>query len=572
MTTAPGTATEAERTAGGELGPGRGAAAEPAAGPGPQPPRDLARRAGRGFVWQVGFTLTAKAFSTVGNIALAWLLMPGDFGLVAMTWTVVSVAGLVQDLRAQDVLVQRQARLRRWATPAFWMALLAGLAGMVVAIAAVPLATRIYNEPRLGGMVAVLSLMLPLRALLIVPQANLAARLRFRTDAVIHGSTTMLTMLLSIVLAAAGLGPYALVVPVPLVLAAQAAVMWSVAPVRIRPRPQLRRWRFLIGDVGYSWGVSALIVLILQADYIALSVYHSAAVVGLYFLAFNLSTQVFSLLVTNLMNVLLPSLSLLGHDRERQTRGYLEASRLVMAVGLPACLGLAAIAEPLVSIAYPDDYAGVAPLLAALAIGIGLYLPAGPAISMMKAQGRFRALFLAFLVNAAVMAPLLLWAAGSHDSRSAAVWVACAAAAVYGVFGPLFVVITTAGSIAPLLALRRVYAGAMLASLVAIGTGLAASLAVPPEGGSAVLPGPGALPGPLPEGAGPIPGGPGVWSDVMRLAVIVLVAVPLYLVFVRWISPGLWSSLLLRVRTTPLLGDGRAAGSDDEEKLMAAGA
>jgi O-antigen/teichoic acid export membrane protein len=487
-------------------------------------PHDLGHRAGRGFVWQVGFTIGAKVFSTIGQIALAWFLVPNDFGLVAMTWTVLALAGLVQNIGVQDVLVQRHAHLRRWANPGFWMALSASILAMVMANAAIPLALRLYDEPKLAGMIAVLSLSLPLRALLVLPRARLSSSLRFRTDATIMGAAAIATMFVSIVLAAAGCGAYSMIVSVPLVLAVQVIVVWFVAPVHIKGRPQLRRWRFLLGDTGYSWGVMALIAVILQAGYIVLSLFGSTDALGLYFIAFNLSTQVFTLLIGNLMVVLLPSLSLLGRDPQRQTRAFLEATRLVMAVGLPACLLLAAVADPMVSVLYRDEYAGLAPLLAALAIGMSLYLPAGPSLSMMKAQGRFRTVFLTFAVNAALLITLLVWAAISSSEQDAATWVAIITAAVYGLFGPVFLAVALWGR-APLTgSLGRVYAAPLLASVVSIGAGLLVAMAIPER----------------------------PWSDVARLCAIPVVTAPLYGLLLRSLDGALWSSLLARLRMTQL--------------------
>src|SRR5438270_838862 len=85
----------------------------------PIPPHaELGRHAAAGFVWVMVQTLGSKVATVVGQFVLAWLLAPEDFGRVGITYTVCSIANILQQSGAREILVQRQARLRRWVVPA----------------------------------------------------------------------------------------------------------------------------------------------------------------------------------------------------------------------------------------------------------------------------------------------------------------------------------------------------------------------------------------------------------------------------------------------------------------------
>src|SRR5687767_2987251 len=86
-----------------------------------QAPADLGHRAARGMVWLIGQTVGVKLVSMIANVILARFLAPDDAGLVAMAYTVLAIAGVVQFVGMQDVLVQRQSRIRLWINPAFWL-------------------------------------------------------------------------------------------------------------------------------------------------------------------------------------------------------------------------------------------------------------------------------------------------------------------------------------------------------------------------------------------------------------------------------------------------------------------
>jgi len=488
-------------------------------------PHDLGRRCLVGENIRETSGIAAKVFSTVGQVILARLLAPGDFGLLGMTWTVLALASLVQNLGVQDVLVARQDRLRRWANPAFWMALTAGVAGMIVANLASPIAVRVYGEARLVPLIAILALSLPLRAAMVLPQARLAATLRFRTDATINAAAIALQISLSILLASLGWGAYALVVPVPVTLAAQAAAMWALAPMPVRWRPQFRRWRFLVGDTGSSWIMATAVTLTLYADYAALSVFHTKDVVGLYYVAFILSTQVAQLLTERLVAVLLPSLSLLRTDAARQTRAFIEATRLLTAVALPACLLLAAGARPLVHLLYRPEYAGVAPMLAALAVGMGLYLPAGPATSMLKASRRFGTLAITYGVMAITLAVAVLTASATHSDEAAGRWVALSAGVVYSAFGPILLIVSLGARRSSWAALGRVYGASAGCGMTAVACGWLATRALPQLDSQPA-------------------------TDLLTLIAMSLVAGMVYLIMLRVLARGLWDSLWGRLRSS----------------------
>src|SRR5262245_31249927 len=438
-------------------------------------PPDLGRRAAHGFMWLMGQTLSVKAIALLANVVLALFLVPGDAGLVSMAYTVLTFAGIVQYIGMQDVLVQRHAHFRRWANAAFWMLLLVGVAGGALTALAAPLAARLFDQPKLVGMVLLLAIASPLQTLQAVPQAMLASQLRFRTSVIIGTASAIGISILSIVLAAIGFGAYSFLLPVPLVAALQLGALWAAARPSLRWSPQSRRWRLLLGDTGLNWGVSICQIIITGADHVILSLLFSSTVVGIYFWAVNLSTQLLRLLAMNLSSVLLPSLSRLQADPKRQGTAFLQAMRVLAMIGIPACLLQSALAQPLVNIMYKERWESVGPVLAVLSAGMAFYFVAGPATSLLKARGRFRALFVIHLVNAIVMVATLTLIALNATERSAALGVAIGTAACLAAFGPVILSYAIREAGHDWTAVMRVYAAPTLCSVLAIGAAVAIS-------------------------------------------------------------------------------------------------
>src|SRR5438874_943739 len=83
----------------------------------------LGRRAASGMAWMMVQTVSSKAATFISQLVLARLLDPKVFGQVGLTFTVATLVNMLQQSGQRELLIQRQARLRRWLLPATWISL-----------------------------------------------------------------------------------------------------------------------------------------------------------------------------------------------------------------------------------------------------------------------------------------------------------------------------------------------------------------------------------------------------------------------------------------------------------------
>lgn len=478
------------------------------------------------MLWLVGQTLGSKAVGMLGQIVLAWFLLPADFGLVALAYTVSAFANLFQQAGLKEILVQRQKHFARWANAGFWMSLaLSSAAGLIMAGAA-PLAARLYHAPGLTGLVWVLALCAPANALSVVPTARLQIQLRFRAQAVLAFLVNFGTIALSVLLAWAKFGAYSFVVPRLVMALVQAAAFWwlvaeTEAGVRrhpVRARLQLRRWRFLVGDSFLLMGAAVCYTIFSVGDYTALGLAHEEAVVGVYYFAFNLSTQAVALLTVNLWGVLMPALTKLQDEPGRQLRAFLSAARLMALVSVPCGLLQAALSEPGIRIFFAAKWYPAIPVLQALSIGMTFMMIGVPAGTLLQAQGRFKTLFYVAMGSAVGFVALVSAAA----LFGAALAMGVAVAVFYAAYGAISLYATVRPAGGSWRDVTRIYAPALAAGMLAIGGAYSLSWLIPTTGKTG-------------------------W--VARATVIVLVAVPLYVLLVSKLAPQDWRELMVRVRS-----------------------
>jgi PST family polysaccharide transporter len=389
-------------------------------------------------VWLAGQTILNKLISFVGQLALAWLLTEHDFGLVGMAYTVAAFGNVLRDGGLQQVLIHRHASFERWAAPAFTLSLALGVAAGLLMLAAAPLAARWYGYPQLVGLTAVLALNAPLTSLSTVPMARVQSQMRFGLLATLNTATAVCMAGLSIALARAGFGAYSFVIPWPAVALLRAvALLVVVPPTFLRRGAMVRRWRFLYRDGAMLVGTAFGTVVLTQADYIVLGLTTTTAVVGTYFFAFNLSTQMSQVLAQNMAGVMFPALSQLPTPN-RQIDAFLRASRLMAFVAMPACLLQVALAEPALRLLYADKWIPAVPVLQILSVGMGIAAVGTQSASLLKAQGRFGTEFGLVLASAVLFVGFVVAGAWIGEARgNAAVGVAVATTAALAVSDPV---------------------------------------------------------------------------------------------------------------------------------------
>ncbi len=128
---------------------------------------------------QFGLTL-------VSTMILARLLTPGDFGLVAMVWTVMGFLRVFKEAGLSTATVQREGITHAQVSNLFWINLAVSGFITLLAAASAPGIAWFYREPRLVGITAALSVTFLLAGLAVQHMALLNRQMRFKAIAVIQ--------------------------------------------------------------------------------------------------------------------------------------------------------------------------------------------------------------------------------------------------------------------------------------------------------------------------------------------------------------------------------------------------
>ena len=458
--------------------------------------------------------VVARACGFFSQLVLAKLLLPEDFGIISLTYSVTTIAATLMNVGIDDVLLQRQRAMRLWTGPAFWISLgLALLAALLVVLVS-PIAASVYKAPRIVGLLAILALSMPLGALSSVPGMIMRAGMEFGFIAVYGSLEIVAQALLTVGFAWGGCGAYSFVLPAPILGVARAVVWWCRAASGTRLRPQRRRWKYVIGNTLITLVSRTIIAVIGQGDYMVLGLVASQNVVGAYYFGFRLAVQPLWILAGNFTGVLYPILVQFKADPKRQGEAALKASTLLSFCVMPLALVQAAVAGPLVTTFFGQKWASSILIIQLLSLGLALDAVSWVAGVLVTARGEFRA-GLRYLL---IQLPIFFALVGGGAVLDQGVGVAWAVSIFYAVTQPIYVhnVYRKLGvNTSEVLSL---YLRPMSYAIIAVGLGLAASM----------LPLLAAFP-------------------LTRVATIGAISASLYAALVRWRAPEVWHELRSRI-------------------------
>jgi O-antigen/teichoic acid export membrane protein len=334
----------------------------------------LANKTLSGFAW----TLSSSAGKTVlivgTGILLARLLTPADFGLVALLYVFFEISNSLVDSGLSAALIRKKDVTEEDRATVFFVNLAVAVFCYGLVWIGAPLLSAFFEQPQLTVLARVMGLCILFNSLTIVQLASLNHSLDFRSVAVVEVISNLVSGVVAVWLAWTGGGVWALVARYVILSIIASLLLWLINPWR--PVSFIKRRSF---DELFGFGAQLMVAglvdrLANSAVTVLIGKLFSPAVLGLYSQAASQRNNVYHGLTTPLLKVAYPVLSKTQADQERLRTAYLKVTASISFVVVPAMVGLALVAKPLVHLVLGPQWLEMVPLLQLFAIaGIALY-------------------------------------------------------------------------------------------------------------------------------------------------------------------------------------------------------
>jgi PST family polysaccharide transporter len=379
-----------------------------------------------GAMWMISFKLIERSIGLVSTLLLARLLVPADFGLVAMAMSVVAVLELMGAFSFDVALIQRSNAERVHYDTAWTFSVGFGaLCAILLLVLAYP-AAHFYREVRLPGVMAVLALGALIEGFTNIGVVQFRKELDFAREFRYQLAKKLISFTITVTLALLFRNYWALVIGS--LCGRLGGVTMSYVMSRYRPRFSLGGTRDLLGFS--SW---LLVNNMLQfftsrfADFVVGRVQGPRAL-GLYSVSYEIANLPTTELVAPINRAVFPSYAKMSSSRETLAEGYLQVAGMVALFALPAGFGISAVAEPLVAVGLGEKWLDAAPLIALLA-GRGAFTALVTNVgAVCLAMARPKLITLSTLLFLFVLLPALLLGIPAYGVMGAAYayWMASA--------------------------------------------------------------------------------------------------------------------------------------------------
>jgi O-antigen/teichoic acid export membrane protein len=389
---------------------------------------DIKAHAVKGAFWNVFFALVNKGFTLVGQVVLAWFLLPSDMGLANTAQAMASFAVILSTGGLSDVLIQR-GRYEKEAGQALWLSFaFSTITGMI--ICGIAFLSPALGRPAVRDLMLVLALTNFISSPLGILSAGLRNKLDFKGLAFSQFAGGVVYTASSIFLAWLGWGPYSLIVPIAPKALVTMWIVWTRENGIDLTAPQWDRIKILAKPT-LSLSFSTLFTAWrFQAPVFVCGLILDPSDTGFFSWGWMVASQSVFLLATNLGQVLLPTFTKLENHPEKRARAALKAAHIMTSLLCVACGTQALLAQPLIRLFLPAKWIPAVPVVVLASLGLISQGVWTSGTSWLNAGGRYRFLL---KLNAlqAVLVTGLTWIGVKADGMMGAT-LGCALATLLG--------------------------------------------------------------------------------------------------------------------------------------------
>ncbi|MCB9176138.1 MAG: oligosaccharide flippase family protein [Caldilineae bacterium] len=337
--------------------------------------RSLTTRTLRGVLTQVGATFGLNSLAMLRDIAFANWFTPAQYGLLDSTEIVTGFSVRFAQLGARQAVIRAGEQWRAVMRSALGLGLsLTTLIYLAMAMAA-PLAARWLQNPELTLWIRWLGLTL-YSSTLSLPEAAWDRQLRFGLPKLPRALGTLASVAVTAGLHfGAAQGAESLLWGAVAGFAAEHLAIWAIAPYRPLPAIEREHARavlafslplMLSGLAGY---------VAFEADDLMVRYFYDDATLAIYRRAFAWPFYL-TKLVGITSGVLFPAL-VLAEGAGRRARGFVRSNRYIALLTLPAGIGMALFADPLVRQVLSEQWLPAIPLLRVFALAFTIRVSTG---------------------------------------------------------------------------------------------------------------------------------------------------------------------------------------------------
>lgn len=336
---------------------------------------DLKQKTVKSVVWSAVERFGSQGIQLVMSLIIARLLLPEEYGLVAMLTIFIAIAQTFVDSGFGSALIQKQNRTETDYSTAFYFNFVIAVAVYLILFFGAPSIAEFYhkkgqvdNRELLTLIARIYGLSLIINSLSLVQRAKLAILLDFKKLAIASTIAVFLSGLIGVFMAYHGYGVWALVAQTLINNLVSTLLLWSLShwhPLLVFSKESFKSL--------FSFGSKLLASSLLSTVYtnlytLVIGKFYSEKALGSFFQANNLTTFTSNNISAVIIRAIYPIQCSMQDDDEQLKYYFMKYLKLSCYVIFPITVGVCALAEPLVVVVLKTQWIPAIPYIQILSI------------------------------------------------------------------------------------------------------------------------------------------------------------------------------------------------------------
>lgn len=349
---------------------------------------ELKAKSVSGFAWSTIQQIVGRVTTFAVNLALARLLVPEDFGTVAVLGIFLAISLQLADVGFSSSLMRSEkVDDVDLSTIFYYNIAMSSLLYLVLFIAA-PWVADYFHNPILCSVLRVQSLSVVINSLCSMQAILVWRQMHFRKDMIIQLMMGVFSGLTGILMAYLGYRYWALVGMGLAGSLSRFIGYWFSSPWRPKLVFSMEKLKIHFGYGSRMVGAGMISTLYNNLMTILIGRYFSLTTLGFYGNANALYLVPVSVLADPINKVTFPVLVRFQSNKERLRAGYRRVMRLLFQLSCPVMVALVVLANPFYHLLYGDKWMAAAPYFQILCI-CGILFPINSYnINLLEAKGR----------------------------------------------------------------------------------------------------------------------------------------------------------------------------------------
>ena len=321
---------------------------------------DIEKKSARGGLVVFSAQFIKLFIQIISNIALARLLTPSDFGLIAMVMAVTTFIVLFKDIGLSQATIQQKDITHKEINTLFWVNVSFSFIVMLITVLIASSVAGFYGDERLTNVTIIFSLGLFFSGLSVQHQALLRRQMKFKALSIIDVASMGFGVLVAIIFAFLGFGYWSLVI---LSLTTSVVTLFGVW-IGCTWRPSRPKFNLealpMLKFGGYMTAYGFVNYFARNLDNILIGWKHGAEALGNYSRAYSLLLLPIGQITAPLSAVAVPALSRLRGDDSRYCNFYFKIIKVIAYLTMPLIVFMCVFSKEIVLIVLGEQWGGAA--------------------------------------------------------------------------------------------------------------------------------------------------------------------------------------------------------------------